>query len=78
MMKRGNEETDHYAYLKLLIAVLLYLYAMSLLFIVYINETTAVGPYFLVKFVTLLHFLLVLLLLLLYYCYCCLLPCDGE
>ena len=56
---------------------------MSLSFIVYINETTAILyiAYFLVKFVTLLHFyalVLVLLLLLLYYYYCCLLPCDGE
>ena len=50
-MKRGNEETDHYAYLKLLVyccVVILFRMQMSLSFTVYrpINETTAVGLLF--------------------------------
>jgi len=50
-MKRGNEETDHYAYayLKLLVYCCVALFVckcMSLSFIVYINETTAVGLLF--------------------------------
>jgi len=48
-MKRGNEETDYYAYLKLYACILLccFIYMqMSLSFIVYINETTVVGLLF--------------------------------
>jgi len=54
-MKRGNEETDYYAYLKLLVYCCVALFVckhsficmqMSLSFTVYINETTAVGLLF--------------------------------
>ena len=47
-MKRGNEETDYYAYLKLLVycCVAIICMQMSLSFTVYINETTAVGLLF--------------------------------
>jgi len=42
-MKRGNEETDYYAYVKLCCFICM---QMSLSFTVYINETTVVGVLF--------------------------------
>ena len=46
-MKRGNEVTDYYAYLKLLVYCCVALVVCKCLsFIVYSNETTAVGLLF--------------------------------
>jgi len=46
-MKRGNEETDYYAYLKLLVYCCVALFVCKCLsFTLYINDTTAVGLLF--------------------------------
>jgi len=46
-MKRGNEETDYYAYLKLLVYYCVALFVCKCLYhSLYINETTAVGLLF--------------------------------